>query len=68
MQHRAGVQKQIHETGIGLRGFVSERCHSNGRINALDIEGVFERDGQTMKRPEGMAGFGEMAIKILRAL
>ena len=63
MQYCTCSQQQIHKRGIRGRGFESQSGDANRRVDAGDIEGVFQRDGETVERAEWSASAGEVGVQ-----
>lgn len=62
------LAQELRQLRVDGRGVVSPRNEADGRVHALDVEVVLERDGETVQRSSGLAGLGVGGVDRLGAL
>lgn len=62
------LAQKLRQLRVDGGGVVSPRNEADGRVHALDVEVILERDGETVQRSSGLAGLDEGSVDRLRAL
>jgi hypothetical protein len=54
--------KEGDDVCVGASWVEGQGRDTDGRVDAADIEGILDRDGETMQRADGSAGAAEVVV------
>lgn len=63
MNHRPGIQEQVHDRGILRSRLEAEVGDANGAVDALDIKAILHADGETVQGSVDLARTFEMGVE-----